>query len=111
LSTVIATPAPGLAVVTLAGRFDAVAAPGLRARLDEADIQGRPHVVFDLAATDFVDSAGLAVLVWQRRTCRAQGGDVVLIRPDADSAMRVFRLTQFDSVFRMLPQRAAEARE
>lgn len=111
LSTVIATPTPGLAVVTLAGRFDAVAAPGLRARLEDADIQGRPYVVFDLAASDFVDSAGLAVLVWQRRLCRAQGGDVVLVRPDSDTAMRVFRLTQFDSVFRMLPRRTAEGRK
>ncbi|WBM78888.1 STAS domain-containing protein [Cryobacterium breve] len=104
LTVGVATPASGLAVVTLVGRLDAVAAPDLRARLDQSDVAGCPQVVFDLAAVDFVDSAGLAVLVWQRRTCRSRAGDVVLVRPDSDHAMRVFRLTQFDQIFRMLPQ-------
>jgi len=104
LTVGVATPAAGLSIVTLGGRLDAVAAPDLRARLDVSDVAGCPQIVFDLAAVDFVDSAGLAVLVWQRRTCRAHGGDVVLVRPDSDNAMRVFRLTQFDQIFRMLPQ-------
>jgi len=104
LTVDVATPAAGLTILTLAGRLDAVAAPELRARLGEADVTGCPQVVFDLAGVDFVDSAGLAVLVWQRRASRVLGGDVVLVRPDSPDAMRVFRLTQFDQIFRMLPQ-------
>ena len=103
LTVGVARPAAGLVIVTLAGRLDAVAAPELRARLGEADVTGCPQVVFDLAGVDFVDSAGLAVLVWQRRASRVLGGDVVLVRPDSTDAMRVFRLTQFDQIFRMLP--------
>jgi len=96
-------PAAGLAVVTLTGRLEAVAAADLRLRLEQSDVSGCPVVVIDLGAVDFIDSAGLAVLVRQRRTCRESGGDVVLVRPASDPAMRVFRLTQFDQVFRMLP--------
>lgn len=104
LAVGVDSPAPGVAVVALQGRLDAVATPDLRDRLDEADVRGCPQVVFDLTSVDFVDSAGLAVLVWQRRFCREQDGDVVLIRPKADATMRVFRLTQCDQVFRMLPE-------
>ncbi|TFD30669.1 STAS domain-containing protein [Cryobacterium cryoconiti] len=107
LSASLTFPATGLAIVALTGRLDAVAAPELRLRLTEADVAGCANVVFDLSAVTFVDSAGLAVLVWLRRRCRAEGGDVVLVSPDLVDAMRVFRLTQFDQVFRMLPDSAS----
>ena len=103
----IAFPATGLAIVALTGRLDAVASPELRLRLTEADVAGCANVVFDLSAVTLVDSAGLAVLVWLRRRNRAGGGDVVLVSPDLVDAMRVFRLTQFDQVFRMLPDSAS----
>jgi len=103
LTTSVTVPASGLAIVALAGRLDAVVAPELRRRLEETDVTGCATTVVDLSAVTFVDSAGLAVLVGLRRRNRANRGDVVLIRPDAHDAMRVFRLTQFDQVFRMLP--------
>ncbi|GGM08990.1 STAS domain-containing protein [Nakamurella endophytica] len=95
---------PGAAVLRLAGRLDALQAPELDARFRELVPLGRVRLLVDLSAVGFVDSAGLAVLVRARRTTREHGGDVVLIRPRSPEGQRVFRLTQFDQVFRMLDE-------
>ena len=90
------------ATVVLVGRLDAVEAPALRAALTRVLDAGVATVVIDLVDVGFVDSAGLAALVRARRDARAAGGDVVLVRPADDNALRVFRLTQFDEVFQMV---------
>lgn len=111
-SVVIGGPAPAggrrSAVVELHGRLDAVEAPALRAEfagLLEARVV---TMVVDLDGVDFIDSAGLAALVRLRRDLHAAGGDVVLISPAQPHALRVFRLTQFDEVFRLVDVRAEE---
>lgn len=95
----------GTAVVTLSGRLDAVEAPALRAQLTRLLARGVRCLVVDLDGVHFIDSAGLAALVRARRDCRAAGGDVFLVRPGSENAMRVFRLTQFDEVFVMVGAR------
>jgi anti-anti-sigma factor len=94
------------AVTVLAGRFDAAEAPLVRAELCRIIDAGATTVLIDLSAVTFIDSAGLAALVRGRRDARAGGGDVILVSPSDDSALRVFRLTQFDDVFRMVKLRA-----
>lgn len=105
----IAAAATGDTAVTvvLSGRLDAVAAPELRTELDRWVGSGHADMTVDLSAVTFVDSAGLAILVRARRETMAIGGDVVLVSPAEDAALRVFRLTQFDQVFQMLPARGA----
>ncbi|SKA94514.1 anti-anti-sigma factor [Agreia bicolorata] len=93
---------PDHAVVTLAGRFDAVEAIGVRERFADPYLVGVGHLMIDLRAVTFVDSAGLAVLARARRDRVLAGGSVTLIRPASVDAMRVFRLTQFDEIFTML---------
>jgi len=95
------------ATVVLVGRLDAVEAPALRAALTRVLDAGVATVVIDLVDVGFVDSAGLAALVRARRDARAAGGDVVLVRPADDNALRVFRLTQFDEVFQMVDARGS----
>lgn len=91
------------ATAVLTGRLDAVAAPELHEALAGLLAGGHRHLTVDLSDVSFVDSAGLAVLVRSRRETRLQGGDVVLIGPRSADATRVFRLTQFDRVFTMVP--------
>ena len=79
----------------------------MRAELDRVLRAGASRLVVDLVAVTFVDSAGLAALVRARRDARQLGGDVVLISPSDRDALRVFGLTQFDEVFRMVDSRAA----
>lgn len=93
------------AVLTLAGRFDAVEAVRVRQCLAGPDLVEVDHLVIDLSAVDFVDSAGLAALARARRDRVLVGGSVQLVRPRTEDAMRVFRLTQFDEIFTMLDRR------
>ena len=96
------------AVSVLVGRFDAVEAPLVREELSRIIDAGTRTVVVDLSAVSFIDSAGLAALVRARRDTQRSGGDIILISPSEYSALRVFRLTQFDDVFRMVKIRADE---
>lgn len=92
------------ATVVLAGRLDAVEAPELRRRLAETDLAECRSLNFDLRALTAMDSAGLAVIVKARRECQHRGGDVTLIPPHSDRAMRILRLTQFDQIFTVVAQ-------
>jgi anti-anti-sigma factor len=100
----VAAACPEQAVMTLQGRFDVVEAMAVRSRLAEADIVDIPHLLVDLTNVTFIDSAGLAVLARARRDRLLRGGSVTLVRPAAEEAMRVFRLTQFDRIFVMRDQ-------
>lgn len=88
----------------LRGRLDALSAGGARAELADAVLPGRGAVVLDLTGLDFLDSAGLAVLVQVLRRGQADGVPVRMAMPVAADAARVLDLTQFDQVFdRALP--------
>ena len=88
------------ATLRVAGRVDAVVAPELRgAVLGMVSDNPGTAVVADLAAVDFIDSAGLACLVQGMKHARQQGGDLRLVAPESGDAFRVFELTRFDRVF------------
>jgi anti-sigma B factor antagonist len=87
------------AVVRIGERLDAAEVPAIRAKLDELIGSGARHLNVDLSDTVFIDSAGLASLVRAMITLRRRGGDLELVRPRAQEAWRVFKLTQFDTVF------------
>lgn len=88
--------------IAFTGRFDAVEAMAARARMAEPDITTPAHLVLDLHAVTFLDSAGLAVLVRARRDRQRDGRTIALVRPASEDAMRVLRLTRFDRIFTML---------
>jgi len=88
-----------IAIVAPAGRLDALTAPALRERCSNLVDQGTIRLVIDLEAVDFMDSAGLAVLVRALRAARSSGGDVKLSAPTASSVARILELTRFDRVF------------
>ena len=62
---------------------------------------GIVRIVVDLASAEFVDSAGLAALAKGMKDCRSHGGDLRIVSPLHEDAMRVFALTRFDQVFTM----------
>lgn len=43
------------------GKFNLVAAPPFKARVDDLVAAGKTHLVVDLQAVDFIDSSGLGV--------------------------------------------------
>lgn len=87
------------ATVLVAGRFDAVVCPEIRAAFTDRLEQGCDHLVADLSSATFVDSVGLAALVKAMRDAQAVGASFTILRPTSEDAMRVFRLSKFDEVF------------
>ena len=96
-----------VAIVTLDGRLDVVAAPSIREHGKEKMNEGIKHFVFDLSAISFLDSAGLASLVNVLKNARREGGNVRLILPASETARRTLILTKFDQVFDVFEDVAA----
>jgi anti-sigma B factor antagonist len=88
--------------VAVSGQVDRDAAPVLRWTLDAAlrvavDRPARELVV-DLAAVDFLDAAGIGVLVGTANRAHQAGGRVVLRAPSR-VASRVLRVVGLDRTF------------
>ena len=83
------------------GRVDAFTSPKLRSKLKELRGEGVSRFIIDLSETDFLDSAGMAVLVSVLKSARKAGGDVKLVWPSQEAAKRIISLTKFDRVFEM----------
>jgi anti-sigma B factor antagonist len=83
-------------IVAMEGRFDAVAAPGVKEQLHELIAGGDIRLVVNLAEMDFIDSAGLGVLVSCLRRAATEGGDLRLseVPPFCRSIFELTRLTR-----------------
>jgi anti-sigma B factor antagonist len=94
-------------VVAVHGELDFDRAPSLRLALIEAIDQnpGRP-VVVDLDGVDFIDSAGLGVLVGGLKRARSHAGELVLVATGR-SVIRALELTGLTRVFEIHPSREA----
>lgn len=88
-------------VVTPTGRVDAYHAPAFRGAVYEVIEEGNYKIVVDLSGVNFMDSAGMSVLVTLLKRVKQNQGDVKLVRPKNPAAQRILTLTRFDRVFDM----------
>lgn len=88
-------------VIKLQGRVDAATIPPLRDLIDSLAEQSIQDYVVDLGRVEFLDSAGMAVLVKLLKQARESQGDVVLLWSKQADANRILTLTRFDKVFHM----------
>lgn len=79
-------------VVELHGEVDFASADEVREALCAA---GRPTVVAELGAVDFIDSAGLRALDAANRDLRTAGRTLALVAPPASRAAFTFRIAGF----------------
>ena len=86
-------------LVALAGRFDAYSVPIIQKQLDTLRKEGVKHFILDLTQIEFMDSAGLAVLVKLLKRVQDVDGTVSLVMPKEEAARRILRLTRFDQIF------------
>ena len=88
--------------VAISGQVDRDAAAVLRWTLDAAlqvvVDRPAPELVVDLAGVDFLDAAGIGVLVGTANRARRAGGRVVLRAPSR-AASRVLRVVGLDRAF------------
>jgi anti-sigma B factor antagonist len=79
------------------GKFNLVAAPPLKARIDDLVAVGKNRLVVDLGAVDFIDSSGLGALIGGLKAARQQGGDL-RIAAAGDQVRAVLKLTNLDRI-------------
>lgn len=96
LSQSALTPASGYAIVTVRGDLDALTAARLWQFLSYLMLQGRHHIVLDLAGMILIDSAGVDVLLRASTRAHRDGGDLVLrsARPAVAEVLEVAGLSQ-----------------
>ena len=92
-------------VIAVDGRIDSTTSKQLEDMLPER-VQATPRVLLDMGAVQYVSSAGLRVLLKGAKSARSTGHDLVLtgLLPQVHE---VFQVIGFDSLFRILPDRAA----
>ena len=78
--------------ITLTGRLDTTTAPKLETELKQ-NISGVEELVLDLAALEYLSSAGLRVLLSAQKVMNRQGSMVV--RNANEIIMEIFEVTGF----------------
>jgi anti-sigma B factor antagonist len=81
----------GGVLLALSGELDVVTAPALEQRLREALSEPGAHVTLDLSDLEFVDSAGVSVLIKAKQDAESRGRTLVLARA-TEQVHRVFAL-------------------
>jgi anti-sigma B factor antagonist len=81
----------GGVLLALSGELDVVSAPVLEQRLREALAEPGAHVTLDLSDLEFVDSAGVSVLIKAKQEAESRGRTLVLARA-TEQVHRVFAL-------------------
>jgi anti-sigma B factor antagonist len=99
----------GHGVVTLRGEFDLTGLPGVASHLITATAVYGPWVIVDLAGLDYIDLAGLGVLVRVWKWTRRSGGDLLLAAPQ-DVVRKVLTATGLADVFSVYPSVELAAR-
>jgi len=79
------------------GKFNLVAAPPLKARIDDLVAAGQARLVVDLHKVDFIDSSGLGALIGGLKSARQKGGDLRIADAGAQ-VLAVLKLTNLDRI-------------
>ena len=99
----------GATLVVLRGDLDLATAPDLRETLIEV-IDDGARIVVDLEAVEFLDSAGLGILVGGLKRARTAGGELELVCSSHD-VLKPLEITGLDRVFTIHDGRGAAGAE
>lgn len=87
------------AIVEAVGEVDLTTAPHLREALMTAVNGPEKHaVIVDLCRVDFIDSAGLALLVEARKRLAPEGRSLYVLLTPGRQPERVLKLGRFDTI-------------
>ena len=95
-------------LLVLRGELDMSTASQLRECLVETIDEGA-RIVIDMEALDFLDSAGLGILVGGLKRARTRGGELELVCTSGD-VLKPLEITGLDRVFTIHPGREAALR-
>jgi anti-sigma B factor antagonist len=94
--------AAGIITVAVRGELDILTAPKLAARVGELLRVEPGDVVLDLGETEFIDSAGLAILLNVQRRLERSGRQLRVIC-DGGSVRRVIELARLEETLGVVP--------
>jgi anti-sigma B factor antagonist len=89
---------PTAAVIALTGEVDLYTCPEFKAELLRVIADGATLVAVDLAATTFIDSTALGVLLRGVERLRQKGGRLTVICVDPNIT-KIFEVTGLDRIF------------
>jgi anti-sigma B factor antagonist len=95
--------------VRVAGDLDLYTAPGVATAFEELP-DGVRHVLADLSALAFVDSAGISTLLAAERRLRAAGGSLAILVDDL-RVLRVLEVTGLDRYLSIYQDRGEALRQ
>lgn len=93
-------------VVRMEGRMDAVAAPEAEVKVTGMVEDSGVKLLFDWEGIEYLSSAGIRMLLSVSKKVREKKGKMVLCNV-TDNVMDVFKMSGFDHVLTIVPDRAA----
>ena len=91
-----------VAILSLAGRLDAVTVHWLDQAISTQIAAGYTRLVVDLKKVDFIGSSGIKSILQGAQDTRRQGGDIRLANAQAQ-VKRLLLLAGMDTVIRLFP--------
>lgn len=91
----------GALTIALDGELNTVTAPEL-GRAVEEDIDSASSVTFDLAALEYISSAGLRVLLTTQQAMEERDLPTVMVKNLNDVIRETFEITGFDNILNIL---------
>ena len=88
-------------VLELHGELDLLGAPLLQRQIEQADVHSRGILVLDLQDLQFVDSAGLRVILAAHESARQRGQEFALTK-GSDQVQRLFSIAGLDEHLRVI---------
>ena len=88
----------GINIVNLLGRLDVMMSVDLEKQMHGLLDSGADRIIVDLVRLDFLSSSGLRIFIECAKRIKNVKGRLVFCNP-SPSVMRVFKITQLDSVF------------
>ncbi len=90
----------GVAILSFSGSLDALTSPEATDYLEACISNGKNQIVADLAAVDFISSAGLRVVLTAMKQTRLAGGDFRLAALP-DGVHKVIAMAGFTSILKI----------
>ncbi|KAB2888502.1 MAG: STAS domain-containing protein [Desulfobulbaceae bacterium] len=93
---------PEATIIHIKGRLDSATAPELESQVLSSLEGGRQHLVLDFSELEYINSAGLRILVLGYQRLHPLGGQVMVCGVK-DYIAEVFDISGYNRVFRMCP--------
>jgi len=100
----------GVPVISLVGELDNYSSPRVRTLLEDLLVPDSPTVILELSKLEYIDSAGLGVLVGGLKAASSCSGTLALVNP-SPAIVHVLRVTGLDRIFQLFDDEDVAQRE